>query len=312
MNKRTARSRWLSPQNADRRSALITAVRSNRTSANHLLDNTGCTEEGLIDLRGLSFETGLELEKARFHDVDLSYSDFGHGIFRQCTFENVRFREIDSRQWNERGCQFTDVDFSGANLRDAAIGIDGSTYIRVSFRKVDFSGASFFRPQFIDCDFCDARLKDVDFFASNFVNCKFSGRLEGVWFRRYYPLPQYERQMGKAVPNQMRNVDFSEAELWGVTFTGGLDLSHVVLPKDGSHILLRHFDAALTRVKEDMDTLSLWSVEEKKQVMISIESFLVHAKNQPMWILNKKEMLAELGEEIGESFVALLVKFDVG
>jgi uncharacterized protein YjbI with pentapeptide repeats len=309
MDKKTAGYRWTLGEGIKRGEALVETLRKGRTSERHLLKHTTRTDEGLIDLRGLSFGIGIELEQARFRDLDFSYSNFGRGIFRRCTFENVLFRHIDSHRWNERGCRFTDADFYKANLRNAGIGIRGSTYLRVSFRDADFSGASFYRGQFTDCDFSDARLREIDFLVSNLVNCKFRGKLESVWFRRCYPHPAQEKRYGKAVPNEMRNVDFSEAELWGVTYTGGLDLSQVILPQDGSHILLRHFDVALTRIREIVDTLP-WSDEEKKRAMITTKSFLVHAKNQPMWILNTKETLARFGEQRGREFIALLEKFD--
>jgi uncharacterized protein YjbI with pentapeptide repeats len=309
MDKKTARYRWTLGEGIKRGEALVETLRKGRTSERHLLKHTTRTEEGLIDLRGLSFGRVVEFERARFRDLDFSYTHFGHPVFTRCTFERVSLKEIDSDRWNERGCRFTDADFYKANLRGAGIGIDGSTYLRVSFREADFSGAHFYRGQFTDCDFSDARLRKIDFYVSNFVNCKFRGRLESVWFRRCYPLPSDERTFGKAVPNEMRNVDFSEAELWEVMYTGGLDLSHVILPQDGNHILLCHFDVALTKVRDIMDTLA-WSEEDKKRVMISVKSYLVFAHEQPMKILNKREICGRLGEQVGAEFIALLEKFD--
>ncbi len=311
MDKKTARYRWTLGEGIKRGEALVEALQKGDTSERHLLKYTTRTEEGLIDLRGLSFGVGIELEQVQFRDLDFSCCNFGRGIFRRCTFEGVLFKEIDSNRWNERRCRFTDVDFYKANLRDAGIGIQGSTYLRVSFRGVNFSGASFYRGQFTDCDFSDARLRKIDFNVSNFVNCKFAGRLESVWFRRRYPHPTLEKRYGKAVPNEMRKVDFSEAELWDVMFTGGLNLSHVILPQDGHHILLRHFDVALTKVRDIIDTMP-WSEEKKKRVAISIKSYLVFAHEQPMKILNKKEIYGRLGEQVGTEFLALLEKFDVG
>jgi len=256
MDKRKARSRWWTFEASKRRDAILASLQKGLTSEHDLLKFTTKTEEGSLDLRGLAFGDGIELEGVQFRETDFSYSDFGRGIFRQCTFERVLFREIDSHRWNERGCQFTDVDFYKANLRDAGIGIDGTAYIRAGFRETNFSGASFIRPQFIACDFSDARLKGIDFLLSNLVDCKFRGRLESVWFRRHYRLPSDEQNFGKAAPNEMRHVDFSEAELWDVTFTGGLDLSQVVLPRDGFHLLFRHFGAALVKAKQAISALA--------------------------------------------------------
>jgi uncharacterized protein YjbI with pentapeptide repeats len=309
MDTKLARSRWESASEAKHRKALIAALRRGRTSERHLLEHTGRTEDGLIDLRGLSFGLGIELARVQFRDMDLSHSDIGRGIFRRCTFEGVLFQEIESQWWNERGCQFTDVDFRRARLRDAAIGINGSIYTRVSFRGTDFSGTSFYRPQFTDCDFSDAKLKQIDFMVSSFVDCKFRGKLESVWFRRTWPLPRHEREFGKAPPNEMRNVDFAEVELWDAVFTGGLDLSQVILPQDGHHVLFRHLDVVLPTARGIVGTLP-WSDEAKKVALLDIEALLVHVESQPMWILNVNEMIDILGEGAGEEFMELLKRLD--
>lgn len=306
---KTARARWTSPSGERHSEALIATLRRGHTSERHLLEHTGRTEDGLVDLRGLSFGPGIELARALLRDMDLSHSDIGRGIFRRCTFEGILFREIESRWWNERGCQFTDVDFSQARLCDAAIGINESVYTNVGFRGTDFSGASFYRPQFTRCDFSDAKLKDIDFMVSTFVDCRFRGKLESVWFRRTWPLPRYERKHGKAKPNEMRNVDFSEVELWDPMFTGGLDLSQVVLPQDGSCVLFRHFGVALAMAIDSLRAMP-WSDEDKERTAAVIEVYLESAENQPMWILNTNEMVEILGEEVGRGFVGLLRRLD--
>jgi uncharacterized protein YjbI with pentapeptide repeats len=312
MDKRSARNRWLlSPEAAKRSKTISRILLKGRSIERNLSSIVGRTEQGLLDLRGvpLSFEPGMELNGVRVQDVDFSYAHFGHMLLKQCVFERVVFRGVESSRWNERGCRFADVDFGEARLRNAAIGIDGSIYERVSFRAADFTGTSFFRPQFIGCDFSDAKLRKLDFMVSNFVNCRFRGKLESVWFRRCYPSKRDEPLMGKAVPNEMRNVDFSEASLWDVTFTGGLDLSTVILPSDGSHLLLRHFDIALRKTQRAIE-MCPWTDEDKEKVSIWIDAFLTHAERQPMWILNRKEMGMELGEKLGQEFLRLLETFD--
>jgi fluoroquinolone resistance protein len=312
MDKRSARNRWLLTTEATERCRAISEIILKGGSIEHNLSRiVDKTEQGLLDLRGipLSLEPGMELNRVQIRDIDFSYAYFGHAILKQCVFEHVFLRGVENSRWNERGCRFVDVDFGEAKLRDAAIGIDGSIYERVSFQDADFSGAVFIRPQFKDCDFSNAKLRELDFNASNFVNCKFRGKLESVWFRKYYPSKSDEQRMGKAVPNEMRNVDFSDASLWDVVFTGGLDLSTVTVPKDGSHILLHHFDTALNRTRNEIEKLP-WTDEEKKKVSIWINASLVYAISQPMWILNKKDVEMQFGVKVAQEFLKLLEAFD--
>jgi uncharacterized protein YjbI with pentapeptide repeats len=312
MDKRSARDRWLlSAEATERCRAISEILLKGRSIEHHLSQIVDRTDQGLLDLRGipLSLESGMELYRAQIRDVDFSYAYFGHAILKQCVFEHVFLTGVENSRWNERGCRFVGVDFTEARLRGAAIGIDGSIYEHVSFQGADFTGAVFVRPQFKDCDFSNAKLRQLDFNASNFVNCTFRGKLESVWFRKYYPSKSDEQRMGKASPNEMRNVDFSQASLWDVVFTGGVDLSRVILPEDGSHILLRHFDASLRETRREVEQLP-WAEEEKKELSIWIDAFLVHAAGQPMWILNKKDIEVQLGKKIGSEFLRLLEAFE--
>jgi uncharacterized protein YjbI with pentapeptide repeats len=312
MDKKSARNRWLLTTEATERCKAISEIlRKGRSIEHNLSRIVDRTEQGLLDLRGipLSLEPGMELNRSQIRDIDFSYAYFGHAILKQCVFEHVLLRGMENSRWNERGCRFVDVDFSEARLRNAGIGIDGSIYERVSFQGVDFTGAVFIRPRFTDCDFSNAKLRELDFNASNLVNCKFRGKLESVWFRRYYPSKSDEQRMGKAVPNEMWNVDFSDASLRDVVFTGGLNLSTVILPKDGSHVLLRHFDTSLNKTRNEIEKLA-WTDEEKRKVSIWINAFLVHAVGQPMWILNKKDVEMQLGVKVGQEFLKLLEASD--
>lgn len=312
MDKKTARNRWSLTAEANKQVEIITKILLDaRSLERKLTEIVGKTDQGLLDLRGipLSFESGMELKRVEIRETDFSYAQLGQIVLKQCAFDHVIFREIESSRWNERASHFTNVDFAQAKLRDAAIGIDGSIYKKVSFQGVDFTGASFYRPQFTNCDFSHAKLQKLDFYVSNFVNCKFCGKLKTVWFRRYYPIKEDEKRMGVAVPNEMRNVDFSEASLWDAVFTGGLDLSSIVLPKDGSHILLYHFNTALEKTRCEIEKLP-WTDNEKNETFIWINAFLTHARSQPMWILNKKEMIEQLGEKVGSEFIRLVEVFD--
>ena len=239
----------------------------------------------------------------------MSYCDIGRGIFKRCIFERVLFKELDSQGLNERGCRFTDVDFYKANLRCSAIGINNSRYINVNFQEVDFTGTYFYGTQFIDCNFSDSKINNIDFNASSFINSKFKGRLDSVWFRRYYRSKSNKNRFGKTVPNEMYKVEFSEVELWNTMFTGGLDLSQVILPTDDSHILFHHFNSSLLKTSKMIDTLR-WSSHEKESAQIFINAYLVHARKQPMWIINKEEILKILGDKVGTNLIELLIRND--
>ncbi len=270
--------------------------------------------EGRWDLRGINFQkqpwhtvhTKVELpekdlvfpftlslggryrfKKLRLEDVDFSWAHLGAAIFQQCHFRNVLFREANLSDWKDRASEFRQVDFYKADLRGATLGLDGARYEHVSFRRADMRRVSCYRGYFVNCDFSEARLEEVDFNASHFINCKFKGPLRGVWFRGYYATREDERRFGKTEPNPMENADFSEAVLWDVMFTNGCDLSKVIPPQDGEHFLLRDWPQVLAKAKEEVERN--WEGVFKEEALPLLELMQKNAENQEMYIINRRE-----------------------
>jgi len=274
-----------------------------------LLKHTSLSDEGLVDCRGLSLPRGVDISGARFSEIDLSFSEM-HGIhLERCRFAQVSLRQVETSYWNERFCYFEDVDFSGAKMLDAALGMRPSTYNRVAFCDVDFSGAHIVCADFTSCDFSRAKLERLDFGGSRFVDCRFAGRLEEVWFNAYARFPSDRKLCGENSRNEMSGVDFSEAELWDVMFTGGIDLSTVVLPQDGSHLLFRRFDLVLKQASEMLASLA-WPETLRRRAEILINSYRGHAAKQPIYIVNRREIAQWMGERPAVELLDLLLRLD--
>jgi uncharacterized protein YjbI with pentapeptide repeats len=306
MEKAEARSRWKVAGLLGHGKQLLEEFRVGNVSHKTLRRHAGLTENGLIDLRGLSFDFGLRLEHIHITGLDLSFAVIPYSTFADCRFEDVQFAGIEADGWNERLCRLSDVSFRQACLRGAALGMRPSTYEQVDFTRADLRGAVFSAASFTRCDFSYAHLADIDFEASGFTECRFRGRLDHVKFRRVYRFPDDEIKIGKIPPNEMKQVDFSHAQLWDLVFSGNLDLSSVILPKDGSHILVEHFDLALENLSAEIDLCEL-PAQEKSKIWTLIRAYSIHATHQKMWILNKNEIYWRLGKELGNWFLANLV-----
>ena len=166
-------------------------------------------------------------------------------------------------------------------------------------------GASFYSPQFVNCKFDHAKLNCVDFRASNFIDCFFSGKLKSIWFNKYYRFPGDEEEYGKAPVNEMLNVDFSDAILWNVMFTGGVDLSSVKLPSDNTHLLVKRSGLALSKISFDDVPES-----QREELAFRTRMYAITARRQPMYILNKAEIIKRMGKELGEVFISKLIDAD--
>ncbi len=311
MNRIEAWERWKRPEWRQRENRIADMLLRGKTDARALERLVPRTDAGLFDLRGfplVDHKELLRLKRGVFRDLDLSFARFGRVLLEACEFENVNLTGMQHAIWNERGCRFCDVQLRDVKLRNAALGLGGSAYERVDFSRCDFGDAFFYRPQFRGCTFASPKFRGLDFNMSNFAGCSFSGQLDGVWFRAKWPHPHDEATFGPAAPNEMR-VDFSDASLWDVVFTGGLDLSRVVLPRDGQHVLLKDFCNALLKSKKRVESLGDGGLDQEHALQL-IQGFLVHAAHQDMWILNQRDMEQELGEATGRFLFQSLVEFD--
>jgi len=304
-------SRWKDATHRRRAEQLIKLISRGRFNTRALLDFTNLTQEERIDLRGLTFGKIITYRRKKLFNLDLESSTFKYLELRKCKVENVSFKNISAGVWRDSASNYQSTDFSGAVLGSSAIGLDGSTYQDVDFTGADLRQASFYRPKFIRCDFSRARLRRTDFAASAFDEVTFKGDLSNVWFNRTYRFPGDEKRYGRAEPNRMYRVDFRNARLYGVVFTGGLDLSTIMLPEDGSLLLIHRFAEVLERAAKSLDILD-WPQAAIESAQNLIRAYQVHAEEQPMWILSRYEVNQLLGGKYAPDFIDLIVQSQVG
>lgn len=197
----------------------------------------------------------------------------------------------------DRDNTFEACTFVRADLRGSSIGYLGSLYQGCNFDWARLAGASFIRPRFVRCSF-KGHFREVDFGASSFRDCKFSGRLEGGWFRNGFQHPELTKEFGKAEINRMDGVDFTDAVLWGVSFSGDVDLSNVKLPADGQHVLFKDWPASFERVRRT----STRETAIQSALEGFVEIFAGSARRQHHYILNTAFVASVVGAE-GARFV---------
>ncbi len=209
-----------------------------------------------IDLRGLRITPEVPLERTKinnciFKNVDLSFSIVGDALVENCYFENVVFDKTDMRQFGDFGNRFLHCQFNKTDFAAAFIGYKGSKYIECEFSNAKFNRTSFIRPEFDKCLFDNCKLYNANFSASSFNSCKFSGLLNAVTFSNgYFWGESMNEKYGIPTPNCMKNVSFEGAEFKKVGFVRGVDLSTVILPKNGEYRLYDQFNKRMEILKE--------------------------------------------------------------
>jgi uncharacterized protein YjbI with pentapeptide repeats len=256
---------------------------------------------GLADFRGFPLHAAQKLSKKTFDGVDLTGASFDGAWLQDCTFRSVKFERASLKGVKDHGNRFEGCSFEKASFFGAGLGYRQSMYSQCMFEETDFRRATFLAARFHSCQFVKAQLKGLDFYASSFTGCSFTGRLDGVWFRGEYPSLTDAAEFGDAERNIMRDVSFSDAELIGVNFTGGCDLSTIVLPKLGEYRLYRNWRARLLQLAEACPT---WPVAERKEAEVFVQSYLESSLTQDWMLLN----VAELSEEFGLSLASRIFR----
>ena len=191
---------------------------------------------GRVDLRGTVFpgET-TNLQGVQLRNIDFSAAALSNFRFVDCVIEDCAFDQANCRDWRLWGTKVVDCSFGGADLRNSSLGAwrdgRGNTFTRVSFISAKLSDVGTTAAVYEDCDFSFADLRNVNFWQSSLIRCKFAGVVREVTFDG--------RMLGEGKPdaNPMLDVDFTEAEFDGCDFRG-VDFSSVRLPRDHDLVLI--------------------------------------------------------------------------
>jgi uncharacterized protein YjbI with pentapeptide repeats len=205
-----------------------------------------------LDLRGLTFPTvtqckaldlptviasrvagHLEFNDDTLRDVDFSKARLDFSVWNDCLFERICFDGAKLKQVRFFGCRFVECSFRFADLRDSsfAVGQNGieTEIASTVFEASDFRGASCSNPILR---------------SASFLNCKFDGFVfdgalcEGVVFTGRYKDLTFRGIPTDTERNRLQ-IDLSNASIVWLNVDYGIDLSDVVLPVDGSCLIIK-------------------------------------------------------------------------
>jgi uncharacterized protein YjbI with pentapeptide repeats len=255
----------------------------------------GVLAEGLLDLRGLRLTEKAELRRVTFAPADFGAASWKGAWVERCTFNNAKFDGAGFQKMAELGNEFIDCSFLKSSFREAGLGYKGSRFVTCTFDCVDFSLASFIRPEFGGCAFYHCKLDGCDLNGSSFERCRFVGSLRNVWFRGGFAHPDDVSRYGQPRANQMAEVSFESACLRDVTFSNACDLSSVKPPTDGHHELIAKWPEKLRNLQ---DRAQNWPAAASKAATAFAATNLVHARTQDWFILNRDDLEDEFGSEV--------------
>lgn len=245
------------------------------------------------DRRGITWPDSVRGEQ--FLHCDFSTSRARGAWVEGCLFEDSVFAKTDLRELKEhanefRRCRFQECDFSGAGL-----GFFTSRYDECTFERCRFRDTSFGNAVFRDCKFLGPRLKDIDFNASGFWRTKFDGLLEDIWFRGTYAFAN-DRRAHTPIETGLHQVDFQDARLAWITVSDGCELEELILPRDGSAVII---DTA--QLNEDVvGSLAADLPERDRETCNTVlASYRLHAGGQRKMIASLADFIGICGDSAG-------------
>jgi uncharacterized protein YjbI with pentapeptide repeats len=235
----------------------------------------------------------IHFKNRKLRDLDLSGGNLDEVAFTYVAIENCKFDHASCREWRMWATQFTECDFSSADLRDSTLGsglYEGRqcTWTRVSLRGANLRNTHCDQGQFTDCDFSDAALAKIEFDCTTFTACKFRGLLREVTF--HGDAFGYER----TDHNALNGVDLSRAELRWVDFRK-LNLEGVKFPQDEDHVVISRYKCVLKRGLKQL------SADESPIVKTLRSDFEYGAKwagpSQRVQVINRRDLLEYHSEQ---------------
>lgn len=257
------------------------------------------TVESLKDFRGITFPQAVTGRK--FSESDFSFLDAQGARIENCVFERCIFKKGEFKNFHDHRNTFVDCQFMDCNFSGAALGLFTSRYERCVFEKCRFNHAIFGNAVFKHTKFLDMKLRSIDFNASGFWDCAFTGTLNDVWFKGTYQFPQ-ELKQHVPVETGLHDVNFVAASLSWITVSNGCVLEGLTLPSDAALLdavrLLRDFSASLEH---------RFSSEEREKVGDYLKIIYAHAKNQTRMLATHAELAESYGEPLATRFFDHLV-----
>lgn len=181
-----------------------------------------------------SVSQALEFSSASLRNVDLTAAQLSSSKWLDCEFESVRFDRAILCDSSFLGCRFSNCTFTTTNLQNSSfsLGRNGAetSIVASTFDGASFRGASCSNPAFRSTLFRSCNLEGFVFDGPMCDGVAFSGSFRELTFRG---LPKDDKR------NQLR-IDLSQAAVMWLNADDGIDLRQVVLPLDGSCIVLKN------------------------------------------------------------------------
>jgi len=147
------------------------------------------------------------------------------------------------------GCTFERCNFNKLNSPHIVLGAgkNPSRYVDCTFDGIRFRKLLFGLARFERCSFLDVKIVNVFSHGAEFVDCVFSGTMNGAVF--YGRVVGIDAEFISRRMNEIRGNDFSRMNLSDVSFRAGVDLRLQKLPVGENYLYLRDAERKVAVVR---------------------------------------------------------------
>ncbi|WP_153846086.1 pentapeptide repeat-containing protein [Sphingobacterium paramultivorum] len=174
--------------------------------------------------------------------------------FKNCTFINCEIKDKKISNSRFTNCNFISCIFQNCSFFFSVLQKSGIINDCI-FKENDFSKAIVGELKIEKTSFLNNKFKETSFDGTEFENVLFEGNISSSWF---YGVPYADQLYSKNIffSKKMKDlkmpiIDFKNAILDDVTFSRGLNLSHVVFPKQDNLLIISNpqhfFDSFLSK-----------------------------------------------------------------
>jgi len=328
MNIKEIKERWTTIEGENMLKTIIRCLQKH-TSLEKCVEKI----DGKWDLRGIKFsapqikqysilnyslkqnENVLEFKDVTIEDIDFSFSDLSYTSWVKCEFKNIKTFNTKANYLKLWACSMKWSHIEKTDFQNSLLGgrleANSGLFEGVVFRESNFAKTYYSFPLFKDCVFDHCNLTEVNFDGSRFEDCTFTGKLCSTIFRGITTHFGKQTLLEKKIapndfPNLMKNVDFTPAELNGVSFINGVDLSTCKFPSSDDYLLINNLAELYAEAKVIIASEWVGKFKQFGLQTIDLIYYTNHHINQKLEILDKNFLIEQFGLDFAEKFFELI------
>jgi hypothetical protein len=228
-------------------------------------------------------------------------------LFEGANCTSVDFSEATFDQFYTRNSIFDECNFRQTTLNGLFSGHPRSIFKRCVFDEADLVGIGPGHARFEDCSFENVLIRKWFATCSEFLDCRFSGRVEtSKFFGR--PRGNCADEPERSV-NEFRGNDFRRADLRDVGFVAGIDLEAQQLPGGSRYVLIRDFHDRFEAVGH---AIADWPASDRHQAENLLDAYSTGGMEDQRDLFARKDEIGSVPARVRDRVWELLEEKGAG